>query len=72
MIDQARGDISEAVGGATLEASFGSVSGDGEQLAVTRPSGERMQRGGEGRSAVRFAVIERRSGDVVLMREYEM
>ena len=72
VIDRAHGDIREAVGGATLEASFGSVTGDDEQLAVTRPSGERMQRGGEGKRAVRFAVIDRRSGDVVLMREYEM
>lgn len=73
VIDRERGAIQEALGsGLSLEASFGCVTYDGEKLAVTRPSGETESRGDQETPNVRFAVIDRRTGEVVLMRSYSM
>ena len=45
---------------------------DGETFAVTKPSGESQKRGREEGPTVCFAVIDRRTGDVVLMRSYSL
>ena len=73
VIDRGSGKIQEVLGSElSLEASFGGVTYDGETLAVTKPSGESQKRGREEGPTVCFAVIDRRTGDVVLMRSYSL
>ena len=73
VIDRWSGKIQEVLGSElSLEASFGGVTYDGETLAVTKPSGESQKRGREEGPTVCFAVIDRRTGDVVLMRSYSL
>ena len=73
VIDRESGEIEEALGSTiALDASFGSVAYDGETLAVTGPSGVTEKRGDQDSSAVRFAVIDRRTGEVVLMRSHSL
>ena len=73
VIDRENGEIQEALGsGLSLEASFGSVAYDGKALTVTKPSGETEEHGDQEERAVCFAVIDRRTGEVVLMRSYSL
>lgn len=72
VIDRERGVITEEVGGdaAALDTSFGRVAFDGRTLRIDRDGGQAVQNDQE--RAIRVAVIDRRTDEVVMLREFSM
>ena len=73
VIDRGSGEIREALGGeAELEASFGGVQRSGGWFAVSDGKGLQRESGSREGHTAHIAVIDERTDEIVMVREYSL